>query len=245
MGGRGGSSASAHGVLGEAIDVFTHGQYSAIRDAAKGESGSWISSKDQEYAKALMAAVEKGGAPIDLTRTETRKNGNIPAVGDSIDFTLSSASTRKDWAKAIAKESVVGMGANINAEDYDEQLRAPVVAYSIKGQTKYVKANSRDYASQKEAIFSGKYKVAKVSKETFDTGIVVAKAENRITPKQYAKKYGMAISTFTSKKGTAMYQIGENGKPGSKTYPVGSTILDGYKPVTLKRDIYHVELSKR
>lgn len=241
MGGRGSSSMSGGGTLNKAIEAYTEGQYSAIRAAARGEDGDWISDDDRAYANALTQVVNAGGVPKDITRT--LQSDSIPSVGESVDFTLSSASTRKDWATAIAKESVYGMGVNWNSADVQKQLKMPIIAYHIANQTKYADVSKKSlYKDQKEVIFSGKYKVSTVTKETVDTGIKTGTREIRVTPQQYAKNHNMPISTFTSKKGKTMYQIGEPGKPGSKTYPKGSTINDGYAPQTLKRSVYHVTL---
>lgn len=244
MGGRGSSSMSGGSTLNAAIEAYTEGQYSAIRAAARGEEGDWISDEDRAYANALMQAVNAGGTPKDITRTII--SDNIPNVGESIDFTLSSASTRKNWATAIAREKIDGMGVNWNSSDARRQLELPVIAYHIANQTKYADVSKKSaYKNQKEVLFSGKYKVSSVTKETVDTGINVGTREIRVTPQQYAKNHNMPISTFTSKKGKTMYQIGKSGEPGSKTYPVGSTIHDGYEPQTLKRDVYHVTLKAR
>ena len=238
---------SQGGALSEAIHEFTDGGYLAIRTAAEHLQGKsvdmgFVDENDISHAKALMGAVEKGGKPIDITRTIV--SDRVPSIGDSVSFTLSSGSTRKDWAAAIAKEQVVGMGANWNSDNPWRTIQTPVVAYHIGGQTKYVDVSkSSAYKDQKEAIFSGNYKVAGVTKETVDTGISSGRTtEVRLSPQEYAKKHNMPISTFTSKKGKTMYQIGEAGKSGSKTYPEGSKISDGFVKETIKRDIYHVQL---
>lgn len=243
MGGRGSSSMSGGRKLDDAIRAFTGGSYSGIRAAAQAEEGSWITDDDRTYAKLLEKAVNNGSTPKNITRTVI--TDKVPNVGEQMEFTLSSASTRKDWATAIANESVFGMGTTTGIGDVKSQVKKPVVAYHIANQKRYVDVSNKSvYRDQKEVIFSGKYKVAKVAKETVTTRISLYDKEVRLSPQQYAKKHNMPIKAFTSKKGKEMYQIGSPGAKGSLTYPKGSTILDHYEPVLLKRDIYHVTLER-
>ena len=81
-------------------------------------------------------------------------------------------------------------------------------------------AKYSDFADQKEALIAGKYEVVKVSRENVEVPYGSYIKDVRISPREYARREGMEVEEFTSKRGNRTLRI------GSRTYPASDLDRD-------------------
>lgn len=231
-------------LLAEAIEAYASGDYVDIctwTQRSHGGNGifeAWdviriesIPHEVREVAERLYATIMAQDAePLDLTRTEVNPGGRCykeggrgralryglaPEVGTILRWGVKSTSAHPGWEYRVACDEAPGMNCvgNWNGRTLVRD-GAEVIAYHIKGATRYIDMSEHSEWDQAEAIVAGDYMVKAVRRETYTTDVGTYDFV-KVSPRQYALLHGQELEPFVSKRGEDMVRFGTHVYPAS------------------------------